>query len=126
MYAMKFFVWSDGEIESILGEEAVLFSHVFDVTAGGNWEGVNILYRGRSDEQLPKPSAPSDVALVVHVETHGRDTERFELRSKLLLPRQEVRARDVELITRMLTGRSDQQPLGAARPESLHEPENAH
>jgi uncharacterized protein YyaL (SSP411 family) len=51
----KFFVWSEAEIEAVLGkEEADFFSHVFDVSAGGNWEGVNILNRSRSDEQDAK------------------------------------------------------------------------
>jgi uncharacterized protein YyaL (SSP411 family) len=51
----KFFVWPEGEIEAILGKaEADFFGHVFDVSAAGNWEGVNILNRGRSDEQDAK------------------------------------------------------------------------
>jgi uncharacterized protein YyaL (SSP411 family) len=51
----KFFVWSEEEIERILGKhEADFFSAVYDVTAEGNWEGHNILHRGRSDEQEAK------------------------------------------------------------------------
>src|SRR5262249_50986997 len=48
----KFFVWSEDEIERILGKhEAELFGAVYDVTAEGNWEGHNILHRGRIFEQ---------------------------------------------------------------------------
>jgi uncharacterized protein len=48
----KFFVWSAAEIEAALDSgDADLFGSVFDVTDGGNWEGVNILHRGRTDEQ---------------------------------------------------------------------------
>jgi uncharacterized protein YyaL (SSP411 family) len=48
----KFFVWSAAEVEQVLGkDDADFFGSVFDVTPGGNWEGVNILHRVRSDEQ---------------------------------------------------------------------------
>ena len=48
----KFFVWSAAEVETILGkDDADFFGSVFDVTPGGNWEGMTILHRTRSDEQ---------------------------------------------------------------------------
>jgi uncharacterized protein YyaL (SSP411 family) len=48
----KFFVWSAAEIEQILGPDLVkLFAAVYDVTPEGNWEGHNILNRGRPLEQ---------------------------------------------------------------------------
>jgi uncharacterized protein YyaL (SSP411 family) len=48
----KFFVWSKAEVEQDLGRElSPPFCSVFDVTAEGNWEGHNILYRTRGDEQ---------------------------------------------------------------------------
>jgi uncharacterized protein len=40
----KFYVWDLVEIEAILGDEADLFRQVYGVTAGGNWEGKNILH----------------------------------------------------------------------------------
>jgi uncharacterized protein YyaL (SSP411 family) len=41
----RFFVWSPAEITALLGEEdARLFNRYFDVTAGGNFEGHNILH----------------------------------------------------------------------------------
>jgi uncharacterized protein YyaL (SSP411 family) len=48
----KFFVWSLAEARQILGPElADVFCALYDVSAEGNWEGHNILRRGRSDEQ---------------------------------------------------------------------------
>src|SRR5215207_2357693 len=41
----KFYVWSEAEIDDVLGGRAALFKHYYDVTAGGNWEGHNILNR---------------------------------------------------------------------------------
>jgi len=39
----KFYVWQQGEIEALLGADAATFCRVYGVTAGGNWEGSNIL-----------------------------------------------------------------------------------
>jgi uncharacterized protein YyaL (SSP411 family) len=51
----KFYVWSVKEIESVLGKDAAeVFSYVYGVSAEGNWEGQNILNRGKTDEQDAK------------------------------------------------------------------------
>ena len=53
----KFYVWSPAEIEEVLGpDDARLFSAVYDVSPGGNWEGHVILNRlnaaaNRSEEE---------------------------------------------------------------------------
>jgi uncharacterized protein YyaL (SSP411 family) len=47
----KFYVWSQSEIEQILGPEAALFCDVYDVTPTGNWEGHNILHRPKTPAQ---------------------------------------------------------------------------
>jgi uncharacterized protein YyaL (SSP411 family) len=39
----KFYVWTPGEIRDALGDDAELFMRYYDVSEGGNWEGVNIL-----------------------------------------------------------------------------------
>jgi len=40
----KFYVWDKSEIETVLGADAAgLFCDYYDVSAGGNWEGHNIL-----------------------------------------------------------------------------------
>ncbi len=41
----RFYVWSEAEIDAALGEEAVFFKSIYDVSAEGNWEGTNILHR---------------------------------------------------------------------------------
>src|SRR6266478_1786406 len=41
----KFYVWSEAEIDAVLGDRAALFKRYYDVTAEGNWEGHNILNR---------------------------------------------------------------------------------
>ncbi len=42
----KFFVWTPAELAAVLGEgPARTFAAVYDVTAGGNFEGSNILHR---------------------------------------------------------------------------------
>jgi uncharacterized protein YyaL (SSP411 family) len=39
----KFYVWQAAEIRRVLGTEADLFMHYYDVSEQGNWEGNNIL-----------------------------------------------------------------------------------
>ena len=57
----KFYVWSDGEVADVLGEDdAVFFNHVYDVTFEGNFEGHNILNRLNSLDRL---SAPDEARL---------------------------------------------------------------
>ncbi|HKA46784.1 MAG TPA: thioredoxin domain-containing protein [Methyloceanibacter sp.] len=47
----KFYVWSLGEIEEVLGpDNTPLFAEIYDVTADGNFEGHNILNRNNSLE----------------------------------------------------------------------------
>jgi uncharacterized protein YyaL (SSP411 family) len=44
----KFYVWSEAEIDAVLGERAPLFKRFYDVTREGNWEGSTILNRMNS------------------------------------------------------------------------------
>ena len=41
----KFYVWSEAEIDRVLGEKTALFKRFYDVTPKGNWEEKNILNR---------------------------------------------------------------------------------
>jgi uncharacterized protein len=41
----KFYVWSEAQIDGVLGDEAPLFKRFYDVTGGGNWEDHTILNR---------------------------------------------------------------------------------
>ena len=48
----KFYVWSEAEIDAVLGPELTRFAKaVYGVTAGGNFEGHNIPCRARGDEE---------------------------------------------------------------------------
>jgi uncharacterized protein YyaL (SSP411 family) len=46
----KFYVWSEAEIDAVLGERAALFKSVYDVTSEGNWEEKTILNRAKAPE----------------------------------------------------------------------------
>ncbi len=46
----KFYVWSEAEIDSLLGSDSTLFKQAYDVTAQGNWEGTTILNRSKANE----------------------------------------------------------------------------
>jgi len=52
----KFYVWSEAEIDSLLGEDAVLFKAAYDVTPQGNWEGHTILNRSARPELADGPT----------------------------------------------------------------------
>jgi len=41
----RFYVWTEAEIDTLLGPEAPTFKSAYDVTATGNWEGHTILRR---------------------------------------------------------------------------------
>jgi uncharacterized protein YyaL (SSP411 family) len=41
----KFYVWSETEIDALLGADSPAFKVAYDVTPGGNWEGHTILSR---------------------------------------------------------------------------------
>jgi uncharacterized protein YyaL (SSP411 family) len=46
----KFYVWSQSEIETILGNDAALICKYYGVLKEGNWEGKNILHISKSSE----------------------------------------------------------------------------
>lgn len=37
-----YYIWRAAEIDALLGSDAALFKNAYDITQGGNWEGVNI------------------------------------------------------------------------------------
>ena len=47
-----YYTWTKQEIEAILGEDSELFSVAYSVTAGGNFDGSNVLNRSASKEHL--------------------------------------------------------------------------
>ena len=46
----RFYVWSETEIDAVLGADAAAFKVAYDVRAGGNWEGKTILNRSARPE----------------------------------------------------------------------------
>ncbi|HSU05977.1 MAG TPA: thioredoxin domain-containing protein, partial [Acetobacteraceae bacterium] len=49
----RFYVWTEAEVDALLGRDAPAFKAAYDVTAAGNWEGKTILRRitARGSEQ---------------------------------------------------------------------------
>ena len=43
----RFYVWTEGQIDDVLGPGEAAFKDAYDVTAHGNWEGKTILNRSR-------------------------------------------------------------------------------
>ncbi|MEE8559604.1 MAG: thioredoxin domain-containing protein [Alphaproteobacteria bacterium] len=46
----KFYVWTEAEIDALLGDDAESFKKAYDVTPSGNWEGKTILNRSKRPE----------------------------------------------------------------------------
>jgi len=46
----KFYVWSEAEIDAVLGDDSTMFKDAYDVRPDGNWDGHNILNRTRDPE----------------------------------------------------------------------------
>src|SRR5271165_828710 len=57
----RFYVWTEAEVDALLGPEAAVFKQAYDVTASGNWEGHTILRRitasGSPDQEAQLASA---------------------------------------------------------------------
>jgi len=50
----KYYVWTEAEIDALLGDDAPTFKAAYDVTLDGNWEGATILNR-TSDRDSADP-----------------------------------------------------------------------
>ena len=60
----KYYVWTNEEIENVLGKEAPLFKEYYNITKAGNWEhGKNILFRSEADEEVAKKYSLSILTL---------------------------------------------------------------
>ena len=71
----KFYVWSLAEIQEVLGpENAALFAAQYDVTAGGNFEGHNILNRLND---LPRSMEPEPKFAMLRSLLHKRRESRI-------------------------------------------------
>jgi len=47
------YTWTKAEVDELLGTDAPAFERAYDVTAGGNWETVNILHRVADEGTSP-------------------------------------------------------------------------
>ena len=66
----KFYVWTDEEVESILGRQtASVAVPFFDVSKEGNFEGKNILNQTRTPEELAKELGLSPEAVTAELST---------------------------------------------------------
>src|SRR3546814_20281000 len=52
----KFYVWSEAEIDELLGEDSALFKAHYDVRPQGNWEGKTILNRTSATRPGAQPT----------------------------------------------------------------------
>jgi hypothetical protein len=71
----RFYVWTEAEIDALLGADAAAFKRAYDVTPGGNWEGHTILHR------VTPPGTPDEEAVL----SRGRDV-LFQAREKRVRP----------------------------------------
>jgi uncharacterized protein YyaL (SSP411 family) len=89
----KFFVWSQAEVEAVLGKElAEVFTYVYDVTPEGNWEGKNILHRSKTLAQDARLLAIDERTLRGRLEEGKR--RLFEVRNRRIWP-----GRDEKILT---------------------------
>ena len=68
----KSYVWSEAEIDRLLGERATRFKQFYDVTPGGNWEGHTILNR-LGHIGLADPATEAELAACRAVLFHARE-----------------------------------------------------
>jgi hypothetical protein len=71
----RFYVWSEAEIDDVLGADSLTFKEAYDVTGPGNWEGATILRR------IGGPGSPEAEAALAR----GR-AKLFERRSARVRP----------------------------------------
>ncbi|MBV9109614.1 MAG: thioredoxin domain-containing protein, partial [Gemmatimonadetes bacterium] len=81
----KFYVWTPGEVDALLGrEDGPLFRRYYDVTVGGNWEGHNILHTAHPLDAVAVSAGVSPQRLREVVE-RGRKV-LYEARAKRVWP----------------------------------------
>ena len=63
----KFYVWSEQELEEVLGAEAAQFAEIYGVEEEGNWEGTNILHRLNYASSLDEDTEAALVLSLIHI-----------------------------------------------------------
>ena len=59
----RFYVWSEADIDRLLGPQSDAFKKTYNITWYGNWEGHNILNRNASDDTRALGNAEEEAAL---------------------------------------------------------------
>ena len=71
----RFYVWTEAEVDALLGDASAAFKRAYDVTPDGNWEGQTILRR-----MTPPGTVEEEAALA------GSRAVLFEARAKRIRP----------------------------------------
>jgi uncharacterized protein YyaL (SSP411 family) len=80
----KFYVWSESELDSLLGADSKVFKAYYGVTPGGNFEGKNILFVA-ADRRPAAARAGIDVETLDAVVARGKRI-LYEARAKRVWP----------------------------------------
>jgi uncharacterized protein YyaL (SSP411 family) len=80
----KFYLWSEEEIDSLLGADAKLFKTYFGVSRSGNFEGKNILFVASDPRVAAARAGTSEAALLESLESGKRTL--YDARAKRIWP----------------------------------------
>ncbi len=80
----KFYVWSEAELDDLLGEESALVKSYYGVTPDGNFEGANILFVPSEPSVFAARLGATEFALAEAIE--GAKTMLYEARSRRVWP----------------------------------------
>ncbi|MFT5568867.1 MAG: hypothetical protein ACI8QD_001127 [Cyclobacteriaceae bacterium] len=80
----KYYVWSQEELESILGDNQELIKDYFDISLDGNWEGVNVLRKLHTHESVLKKHKVHEEALFAGIISFKE--KAMAIRSKRIPP----------------------------------------
>ncbi len=82
----KFYVWTEGELQEVLGDDAGLIMDYYNVTENGNWEqNVNILFKSGSDKKVAEKYKISENELIKRVSAAKK--RLYQEREKRVRPR---------------------------------------
>jgi len=80
----KFYVWTEGELDELLGDASALVKSYYGVTPGGNFEGANILFVAAEPAVFAARLGASEQELSEAIE--GAKTVLYEARSRRVWP----------------------------------------
>ena len=80
----KFYVWTEAELDDLLGEESALVKSYYGVTPGGNFEGSSILFVASEPAAFAARLGATESALAEAIE--GAKAVLYEARSRRVWP----------------------------------------